>query len=120
MELIDILTKDQMILNLKGTNQEEVIDELVQKLAENNLTSDPASFKQAIYKRENEISTAVGYGVAIPHAKSRSVSKPTILMGRTLQGVNYGGQHTNLIFMIAAPENASDAHLSLLSNSPLS
>ncbi|TSB47396.1 PTS fructose transporter subunit IIABC [Alkalicoccobacillus porphyridii] len=115
MELIDILTKDQIILNLKGTNQDDVINELVDKLAENNLTSDPVSFKKAIYKRENEISTAVGYGVAIPHAKSKSVTKPTILMGRTLHGVDYGGQHTNLIFMIAAPENASDEHLSLLS-----
>ncbi|MEK4566838.1 fructose-specific PTS transporter subunit EIIC [Alkalihalobacillus sp. FSL R5-0424] len=115
MELIDILTKDQIILNLKGTNQDEVIDEMVSRLAANQLTNDPVSFKEAIYKRESEISTAVGYGVAIPHAKSKSVSKPTIMMGRTLQGINYGGQHTNLVFMIAAPENASDQHLSLLS-----
>ena len=115
MELVDILTSDNIILNLKGTDQDTVIDELVNKLTENQLTNDPIAFKKAIYKRENEISTAVGYGVAIPHAKSKSVSKPTIIMGRTLQGIDYGGQHTNLIFMIAAPENASNEHLSLLS-----
>ncbi|MGP4063532.1 PTS fructose transporter subunit IIABC [Oceanobacillus sp. M65] len=115
MELVDILTYENIILNLKGSNQTEVIDELVNRLAENQFTTDPIQFKKAIYKRENEISTAVGYGVAIPHAKSKSVTKPTIIMGRTLQGIDFGGQHTNLIFMIAAPENASNEHLTLLS-----
>ena len=115
MELVDILTQDNIILNLKGNNQKEVIDELINKLTERQLTTDPERFKKAIYKRENEISTAVGYGVAIPHAQCKSITKPTIIMGRTLQGVDYGGQHTNLIFMIAAPENAPNEHLSLLS-----
>ncbi len=115
MEFIDILTKENIILNLKGKNQDEVINELVGRLADNKLTSNPEEFKQAIYKRESEISTAVGYSVAIPHAKSKTISKPAIIFGRTLEGIDYGGQHTNLIFMIAAPENASDDHLELLS-----
>ncbi|TDQ41208.1 PTS fructose transporter subunit IIABC [Aureibacillus halotolerans] len=115
MELVDILTRENIILNLKGTSQADVIDEMVDKLAENKLTDDPEQFKKEIYQRENEISTAVGYGVAIPHAKSKTVSKPTIIMGRTLQGIQYGDQHTNLLFMIAAPENASNEHLALLS-----
>lgn len=115
MKLVDIITHDNIILNLEGDNQADVIDELVDKLASNQLINDSEQFKKAIYKRENEISTAVGYGVAIPHAKSKSVNKPTIVMGRKLQGIDYGGQHTNLIFMIAAPENASNEHLSLLS-----
>lgn len=115
MNFEDILTHDNIILNLEGDNQADVIDELVNKLAENQLINSPEEFKKAIYKRENEISTAIGYGIAIPHAKSKSVNKPTIMMGRKLQGIDYGGQHTNLIFMIAAPENASNEHLSLLS-----
>lgn len=115
MKLTDILTRDNIILNLRGDNQSDVIDELVNKLDQNQLINDPEMFKEGIYKRESEISTAVGYGVAIPHAKNKSVIKPTIIMGRTLQGIDYGGQHTNLIFMIAAPENASNEHLSLLS-----
>lgn len=115
MRLVDILTRDNIILNLNGNSQSAVIDELVDKLAANQLTNDSEQFKKAILKREKEISTAVGFGVAIPHAKSKSVPEPTILMGRSLQGIDYGGQHTNLIFMIAAPENASNEHLSLLS-----
>lgn len=115
MKLTDILTHDNIILNLRGNNQSAVIDELINKLDENQLINDPEMFKEGIYKRESEISTAVGYGVAIPHAKNKSVIKPTIIMGRTLQGIDYGGQHTNLIFMIAAPENAPNEHLSLLS-----
>lgn len=115
MKLTDILTEERVILNLKGTNQSEVIDELVNKLSENGITTDADQFKKGIYKRENEISTAVGHGVAIPHAKCASVKMPAIIMGRTLQGIDYGGQHTNLLFMIAAPEDASNEHLELLS-----
>lgn len=115
MELIDILTEDNIVLNLKGKNQDEVIDELVSVLEANKFTTNAELFKEKIYSRETEISTAVGYSVAIPHAQCESVSQPTIIIGRTLQGIDYGGQHTNLIFMIAAPANASNEHLSLLS-----
>ncbi len=64
MKLVDIITHDNIILNLEGDNQADVIDELVDKLASNQLINDSEQFKKAIYKRENEISTAVGYGVA--------------------------------------------------------
>lgn len=115
MELIDILTKDNIILNLQGENQDEVINELINVLEKNKFTDDAEQFKTKIYKREAEISTAVGYSVAIPHAQCGSISQPTIIMGRSLQGIDYAGQHTNLIFMIAAPEKASNKHLTLLS-----
>src|SRR5699024_2200368 len=115
MELIDILKESNIILNLKGKNQNEAINELVDILETNGATTNAEQFKDAIYKRENEISTAVGHGVAIPHAQCQSISEPTIIMGRSLEGIDYGGQNTNLIFMIAAPEEASNEHLNLLS-----
>ncbi|WP_207871865.1 PTS system, fructose-specific IIA component [Enterococcus sp. DIV2402] len=115
MKLEELITEDNIILDLKGGNQEEVIDELIERLRENNFISDPLIFKEAIYKRENEISTAIGDGIAIPHAQSKVVKNPTIIIGRTLAGINYGGEHVNLIFLIAAPENASEDHLTLLS-----
>lgn len=115
LNLEDVLSPDNIILNLQATNQQSAIDELVKKLDDNKLTNNPEEFKKAIYNRENEISTAVGDGIAIPHAQSKYITKPSIIMGRTLNGIDYGGQHTNLIFMIAAPEDASDNHLSLLS-----
>ncbi|MEB6038098.1 fructose-specific PTS transporter subunit EIIC [Staphylococcus pseudoxylosus] len=115
MQLTDILTENQIILNLKGKNQATVIDELVDKLIENDITTNADQFRQEIYKRENEISTAVGHGVAMPHAKSKYITEPAIILGRSLQGIDYGRQHTNLIFMIAAPDDASDEHLALLS-----
>ncbi|MFD2829965.1 PTS fructose transporter subunit IIABC [Corticicoccus populi] len=115
MKFTDILTEENIILNLRAESQEEAIDEMVERLKKNRMTTDSESFKKAVMKRENEISTAVGYSVAIPHAKDHSIEKPSIIFGRTLKGINYGGQHTNLVFMIAAPENASDEHLELLS-----
>ena len=115
MKFSDILTENNIILNLKGKDQNEVLDELINRLTDNSITDNPEEFKKTIYKRENEISTAVGSSVAIPHAKSNSISRPAIIFGRTLEGIDYGGQHTNLVFMIAAPENASEEHLELLS-----
>ncbi|MGX7195856.1 PTS fructose transporter subunit IIABC [Enterococcus olivae] len=115
MKLEDLITSDNIILNLKGQNQTEVIDEMVQKLSENLIVTDAVAFKEAVWKREKEISTAIGDGIAIPHAQSEAVKKPAIIVGRTLVGVDYGGEHTHLIFMIAAPKNASNDHLTLLS-----
>lgn len=115
MKLEDIITNKNIILSLKGKDQTTVIDELINKLEENKTIDNSAIFKKAIWKRENEVSTAIGDGIAIPHAQSSTVKEPSIIMGRSLNGIEYGGENTNLIFMIAAPENASNEHLALLS-----
>lgn len=115
MKLTDVLTKENIILNLSAENQNQVIDELVNRLFENNIIENQKLFRDAIVKREEEISTAIGEGIAIPHAKSSTVKQAAIVMGRSLEGIKYGGENTNIFFMIAAPENASDEHLALLS-----
>ncbi|AEB31179.1 PTS system fructose-specific EIIABC component (plasmid) [Carnobacterium sp. 17-4] len=115
MKLEDLINDKNIILTLNGQDQASVIDELVTKLKENEIIDNIETFKNAIWKRENEVSTAIGDGIAIPHAQSFAVKKPSIMMGRSLKGIEYGGENTNLIFMIAAPENASNEHLSLLS-----
>ncbi|MFD1442020.1 PTS fructose transporter subunit IIABC [Lacticaseibacillus hegangensis] len=111
-DLVDIKNIDTSIEPLK---KEVVIDNMTEKLRSNGYVSDPGVFKKAIYKREEEVSTAVGYGVAIPHAKTNAVKQATIGVFRDLAGVQWGDQKVNLVFMIAAEENASDEHLKMLS-----
>lgn len=115
MKLEELINDKNIILTLNGQDQASVIDELVSKLKENEIIDNVEMFKNAIWKREDEVSTAIGDGIAIPHAQSSAVKKPSIMMGRSLKGIEYGGENTNLIFMIAAPENASNEHLALLS-----
>lgn len=111
-EIIDVKNID---LTLDRLTKDEAIDRLINLLHINDYITDIEDYKQAIYKRENEISTAVGYGVAIPHAKTKSVKKATIAILRDLNGLQWGNERVNLIFMIAAGEGASDEHLRMLS-----
>ena len=111
-ELIDIKNIDTSI---EPMTKDQVIDRMISKLSQNGYVQDADVFRKAIYQRENEISTAVGYGVAIPHARTRAVERSTIAVFRDLAGVQWGQEKVNLVFMIAAEESASDEHLKMLS-----
>ncbi|WP_318766890.1 PTS fructose transporter subunit IIABC [Lactiplantibacillus carotarum] len=111
-ELIDVRNID---ITDRSLTKEQAVDQLVSKITANGFVTDSQKYKNAIYQRENEISTAVGYGIAIPHAKTDAVNKATIAILRDLSGIQWGSERVNLIFMIAAEENASDEHLKMLS-----
>lgn len=117
-QLTDILTKDLIDLELKGSSKDDIIDELIDTLAENGKVTDKESFKRAIVAREEESTTAIGMNIAIPHGKSNAVTEPSVVFGRKTDGVDWNsldGTPAKLIFMIAVPvENQSDAHLKIL------
>ncbi|RNA70453.1 PTS fructose transporter subunit IIABC [Alteribacter keqinensis] len=118
MRITDLLKKDTVILDLTAINKDGAIDELSQKLNEAGRLADLESFKQAIHDRENQSSTGIGEGVAIPHAKTKAVKEPAIAFGRSASGVEYDaldGQKSHLFFMIAASEGANNEHLQTLS-----
>lgn len=69
MNIIDLLVKDAMILNLRATTKEGVIDEMIASLQANNRINDAAKFKEGIMHRESLTSTGLGDGIAMPHAK---------------------------------------------------
>ena len=117
MNIIDLLTKDAMILNLKATTKKEAIDEMVQQLYDSGRINDINIFKEGILKREAQTSTGLGDGIAMPHSKNKAVVKPTVLFAKSEKGVDYealDGQPVYLFFMIAAPEGANDTHLQAL------
>lgn len=119
MKITDLLKKDTMILELDSDSKPEIIDELVSKLDEAGRLNDKEEFKQAIQAREDQSTTGIGEGVAIPHAKSAAVKEPSIAFARSQNGADYeslDGQPTYLFFMIAASEGANQEHLETLSS----
>ncbi|MGG3510060.1 PTS fructose transporter subunit IIABC [Paenibacillus lautus] len=117
-KLTDIVTMDLINLNLTGTTQDAVIDEMIGVLEQNGAVRADGDFKQAILAREQESSTGIGMNIAIPHGKSDAVLKPSVVFGIQQDGVDWkslDGSEAKLIFMIAVPRNSKqNAHLKVL------
>lgn len=113
-----MLVKDCIKLNLTAKNKIEVIDELVDVLYDAGRLNDKDEFRKTILKREEQSSTGLEEGIAIPHGKSLSVKLPTVAFGLSKEGIDYGsldGEPSKLFFMIAAPADATDSHIETLS-----
>lgn len=119
MNINDILIKDVMIMDLKAQTKESAIDEMISNLDKHNRITDVKVFKEGIMKREQQTSTGLGDGIAMPHAKNKAVKEATVLFAKSNAGIDYDsldGQPAHLFFMIAAPEGANDIHLQALAN----
>lgn len=117
MKIQDLLRKDVMLMDLQSVTKEAVIDEMIASLNEAGVIKDVAVFREGILNREAQMTTGLGDGIAMPHAKNEAVLQPTVLFAKSNKGVDYeslDGQPTTLFFMIAAPEGANDTHLSAL------
>lgn len=117
MHIIDILNKDSIALNANPKSKAEAVDLLVDLQMKGGKVSDREEYKKGIIAREAQGSTAVGEGIAIPHAKSAAVKAPSLAAMTVPDGVDYealDGEPSKLLFMIAAP-NSGDAHLEVLS-----
>jgi len=118
MKITDLLKMDTIILDLNSSSKAKVIDELVNKLDNAGRLNNKEEYKKDILKREEQSTTGIGEGVAIPHAKSRAVKTPAIAFGRSIKGIDFDsldGEPSHLFFMIAASEGAHSDHLETLS-----
>lgn len=117
MRITDLLNKDSILLNGSPKSKSEAIDMLIDLQVKSGRIKDKDVYKKGILAREEMSSTAVGEGIAIPHAKSEAVTAPSLSAMTVPQGVDYeaeDGEPSNLLFMIAAP-NDGDVHLDVLS-----
>lgn len=117
MRITDLLSKKAILLNADFTSKKQVIDKLVDTHKAVGNISDVEKYKNGILAREASGTTAIGDGIAIPHAKSDAVLKPGLVAATVPNGVDYesmDGKPSNLIFMIAAPLDG-DLHLEVLS-----
>ena len=117
MKIIDLLKKDAIELNTSVASKSDAIDKLVSLHEKAGNLVDVNAYKDAILAREAQGSTAIGEGIAVPHAKSESVKTPGLSAITVPNGVDYeapDGKNSDILFMIAAPLDG-DLHLEILS-----
>ena len=119
MKMTDVMRGELMLLPAEATTKEEILDEMVNRLVETGAVSDFDTFREGIAKREESMSTGLGDGVAMPHAKNSAVEETSIVFAKKPEGLDFeslDGQPARLFFMIAAKDDANDTHLSILAN----
>ena len=117
MKISDLLIKDRINLDVKSTNKVDIIKELARLHEKTGVLNDYDGYVKALMAREEQSSTGIGEGIAIPHAKTEFVKKPALAMGRKPEGIDYDsldGEPATLFFMIAAPDGANNTHIETL------
>lgn len=117
MKLMDFLDKKAIIPELKKGNKEEVIREMVNKLAASGEIKDGDETVRILMEREKLGSTGIGEGVAIPHGKSKDVKKITAVFAKAKEGIDFealDGEPVYLFFLLVAPESSTSEHIKAL------
>ena len=117
MTLLDILSADSTLVDLRGETKEDIIAELVDTLAVGDAISDRDKVLQAVLEREKIMSTGIGDGIAIPHGKSDAVEKLVAALGTQRRGVDFealDGEPAYVFFLLVSPANVSGPHIKAL------
>jgi PTS system nitrogen regulatory IIA component len=119
MKLADFLCKKAITVELQGTNKKEIIQELIGLLADGEVIDKKSKNKifDVIMAREQLGSTAIGQGVAIPHAKFEGVDNLTASLGISKNGVDFDsldGEPAYIFFLLVAPADSAGPHLKAL------
>ena len=117
MRINDLLKPEAIKIGGAASSKEDAIDKLVELMCKEGNVADVEGYKAAVRAREAESTTALGEGIAIPHAKTAAISAPGLAAMTLPDGVDYDspdGQPTNLMFLIAAPDTKADVHLEVL------
>ncbi|WP_303815121.1 fructose-specific PTS transporter subunit EIIC [Acidaminococcus timonensis] len=118
MQITDLLKRESVELNGSATDKKDALEKMVALMVKQGNIADPEEYKKRVFAREEEGSTGVGEGVAIPHAKTAAVTKPGLAFMRVKDGVEFDsldGQPAKLFFLIAAPDTKDNVHLDVLS-----
>ncbi|MGH7198086.1 MAG: PTS sugar transporter subunit IIA [Candidatus Omnitrophota bacterium] len=114
MKIVDFLNEKAVIPDIKATDKEGVIRELVDSLAKAEGIKNKDELIKVLLSRESLGSTGIGQGVGIPHGKTNSVKKLVAAFGVCHQGVNFDaldGEPVYLFFLLIAPEDSAGPHL---------
>ena len=118
MKITDLLNKNAIQLNGTFKNKEEVIDKLIELMTTNGNITDKEKYKKVVLKREEDGTTGIGDGIAIPHGKTDAVTKPGLSAIIVPNGVEFNaldGKPAKILFLIAAPDTKDNVHLDVLS-----
>ncbi len=116
MKLMDIIVKDAIIPELKATNRDGVVTELVESLIQAGCVKEAQrdDFTKAIIRRENKGSTGFGHGVAVPHVKHTDIKTMHIAIGNSIEGVDFKALDREPVYSIVlllSPEDQPENHL---------
>ena len=118
MRITDLLDKQSISLNGVPKDKKEALDQVVDLMAKSGKINDVEAYRQRVYAREEESTTGIGEGIAIPHGKCDAVTKPGLAAMVVKDGVDFDsldGEPVHLIFLIAAPNTEDNIHLDVLS-----
>ena len=121
MDLVDILTKAQILTDLQAADRWQAIDELINNLVTTGKIQ--AQHRDAIAavvkKRETSMSTGIGFGIGIPHASTDLIKEVVGALGRSRKGMNFDAldnQPVNLVMLFLVPQGQFQKHLHTLAN----
>ena len=118
MKIADLLAKESIGLQAKVGSKADALEHLVALMAKSGKLADEAEYKRCVLAREEEGSTGIGEGIAIPHAKTNAVKAPGLAAMIVAEGVDFASlddQPAKLFFLIAAPDTEDNVHLDVLS-----
>lgn len=118
MKISDLISGGKIIPELKGTTKEEIINELINLFVNDKNVVDIEQIRLAVLEREKIMSTGVGKGFAIPHAKTNAVNDIIAAFGKLKEPIDFDSldkEPVNLVMMLVAKENQVGPHIKLLS-----
>lgn len=118
MRITDLLDKRSISLTAAPKSKEEALNEAIALMAESGKINDTEGYRKQVFAREEESTTGVGEGIAIPHGKCGAVNRPGLAAMVIKDGVDFDsldGEPVTLLFLIAAPDTKDNVHLDVLS-----
>lgn len=118
MKIIDLLQADCIDLQAKAGDKQAALNKIIDLMAKSGRLLDKEEYARCVMLRENEGSTGIGEGIAIPHAKTNAVKSPALAAMVVPEGVDFDsldGEPAKLFFLIAAPDTEDNVHLDVLS-----
>ena len=118
MRIVDYMRDSLIFLDIKTSDKKEAITKTVELMKQNGAVKNANKFLDAVFERESLGSTAIGKGMALPHARTENIDQITITFVRLKQGVDFGAadkQPVSLIFLLGTPLKAVSEYLSVLS-----
>lgn len=117
MKINEMINASLVKLDLAAKSKDEVLLEMAKLLQTQQRINNLDGFLEAVKEREKHGSTGIGFGIAIPHGKSKFVNQPSLVFGRSTSGIDFEALDelpAHIFFMIAVPDGSSDLHLQTL------
>ena len=118
MKIQELIKKNGIITDLKSANKMDALNSIARFLCSINGLTNTEEVCGKIIERETEMSTGIGFGIAIPHGRLNGINKLCMVAARSADGIEFGAlddQPVHLIFMMVSPANTSEEHTLALS-----